>query len=956
MLERPVRMVASILLVLLAVTPLAAQSGTLQGTVSDSSGAALANASVSVEGTGLRGVTGSSGTYEVRGVPAGTHTVRARLIGYAASSASVTVRANDIVHHDFVLGRSTVQLAPIDVVIGSRARHTAAEELAVPVDVFPAERLQQQGTTETSVILQSVAPSINFPRQSVTDAGDIVRPFTLRGLSPDHTLVLVNGWRRHQTALVNNFTYGMGAGSSGVDLNALPASALDRIEVLRDGASAQYGSDAIAGVVNLVLKDGAFSPFLNGDVGRYVLDNYKDDGTTVNANGGWGIPLGRGSLGLFGEFRDRQPTNRAFPDPFEDAGTGVPDSIVNGQVVQKRNPVDQPNHHWGDGLEKDVLSFANFRMPVNEKGSNEVYAFGGYSHRDGTGNGYRRCAVDCASFITGRNWPDIYPLGYLPTIAGTATDYSAAGGLRGVVSGWNYELGAEFGHNDFEYNITNTLNASLGPCLSLVNCTSPAPGPDGVVGTADDPNIPNQTSFFAGRVLREEFVTALDIARPVNLGLPAPVNVAFGAAFRRERYAIRPGELASYIDGGHLPADSAGSDGVFGTADDDTHAPSGSQVFAGFTPSDATDQHRTNVGIYIDGESDLSRQVLADVAARFEHYSDFGSRLTGKAALRYQPSRRVTFRAAASTGFRAPGLSQAFFSKVVTNVIAGVVTDVGVFPVGHPASLALGSKPLRDETSVNFSGGLAVTPVENLTFTADYFHIRINHRILLGATFNDDATLQILANAGFSGIGGVQYFTNGLNTRTQGVDLTGELRVPAGPGGTLDLNASVNYTKNKITHVDPLPQVLVNAGSTVSGLLDSVTTIGIQDERPDWRGTFQANYTVGRFSTLGRFSYYGGFSSAQPGFCDLCRENYGGKGLVDAELGYRFNFVKLALGVRNLFDTYPDRPRSQVIVDSFGDTSQNFNDNFGTFPWAAASPFGYNGRFVYARTELQLTR
>jgi iron complex outermembrane recepter protein len=929
-----------------AAGQLVAQAGTLRGTVTDSSGAPLANASVTVEGTGLRASTGATGGYEVRGIPPGTHTVRVRLIGYQFASISVAVPPNDVARQDFSLGRSTVRLAPINVVVGSHSPHTAAEELAVPVDVFPAEQLQQQGSTETTVILQSVAPSINFPRQSVTDAGDIVRPFTLRGLSPDQTLVLLNGWRRHQTALVNNFTYGMGAGSSGVDLNALPASALDRVEVLRDGASAQYGSDAIAGVVNLVLKDGAFSPFLNGDVGRYTTDDYRDDGTTVNANGGWGIPLGRGSLGLFGEFRDRQPTNRALADPFEDAGTGITDSIVDGQVVQKRNPVDQPNHHWGDGLEKDVLSFANFRMPINERGTSEIYSFGGYSHRDGSGNGFRRCAVDCASFIQGRNWTEIYPLGYLPTISGTATDYSAAGGLRGAIGGWNYDLGAEFGHNDFEYNITNTLNASLGPCLSLDDCASPAPGPDRVVGTADDPNVPNQTSFFAGRVLREELVTALNIARPVSLGLPAPVNLAFGAAFRRERYAIRPGEVASYINGFHLRQDS--SDVARG----------GSQVFAGFTPDDSIDQHRTNFGIYADAETNLSSQVLADVAARFETYSDFGERLTGKVAVRYQPSQRITFRAAASTGFRAPGLSQEFFSKVkgVTNVIAGQAVDIGILPVDHPASLALGSKPLKEETSFNFSGGLAVTPANNLTFTADYFHIKINDRILLGATFDDDVSLQLLTDAGFGSLGGLQYFTNGLDTRTQGVDINGNLRVPAGPNGTLELNASVNYTKNKIIRVDPLPQVLVDAGSTEPGLLDSVTAIGIEDERPDWRGTFQANYTLGRFTSLGRVSYYGGFSSAQPGFCDLCRENYGGKGLFDAEAAYRFNLVKLAVGVRNLFDTYPDRPSSQVILDEFNDTSQNFNDNFGTFPWAAASPFGYNGRFVYARTEITLAR
>ncbi|HJR17764.1 MAG TPA: TonB-dependent receptor [Gemmatimonadales bacterium] len=928
-----VRTVACALTIAATASSLLAQSGTIRGAVTDSAGSSLSNAAITVDGTGLRTTTGNQGEYEIRGVPPGQRTVRARLIGFQAASADVTVGPGDEARQDFTLARSTVQLAPIDVVIGSRGRHTASEELAVPVDVFPATELQQQGSTETSVILQAVAPSINFPRQSVTDAGDIVRPFTLRGLSPDHTLVLLNGWRRHQTAVVNSFNYGMGAGSSGVDLNTLPSSALDRIEVLRDGAAAQYGSDAIAGVVNLVLKDGAFSPFVNGDVGRYVTADYPDDGTTVTVNGGWGVPIGRGSLGLFGEFRDRQPTNRAWADPFEDAVTGTPDVInEKGQVVQKNNPVPQPNHHWGDGLEQDILGFANFRMPVNEAGSSEIYSFGGYSHRDGTGNGYRRTAGN------NRNWQEIYPLGFLPEINGKPTDYSAAAGLRGVVSGWNYDVGGQFGHNHFDYNIRNTLNASLGPCLD----TPCAPGADRVLGTPDDPGIPNQLAFFAGRVLREEVVTGLNVARPVSLGLRAPVNLAFGVAFRRERYAIREGELASYINGFHLDQDSADV------------AASGSSVFPGFTPTDATDRNRTNFGIYADAETDLTPQLLANVAARLESYSDFGERLTGKLALRYQPSQRVTFRAAASTGFRAPGLSQIAFGKVTTNVIEGEFVDVGVFPVDHPAALALGSRPLEEETAFNFSGGVVVTPVPNLTITADYFHIRINNQILLGATFDDAVTVDILSAAGFSSIQAVQYFTNGLDTRAQGVDIAGNLRVPAGPGGTLDLTASFNVTRNTIRNVDPLPQVLVDAGSSEPGLLDSVTAIGIEDERPDWRGTLQANLTMSRLSALGRFSYYGGFSSAQPGFCDLCRENYGGKGLVDAEVGYRFNFFQLALGVRNLFDIYPDQPSSQVVVDTDGSTAKDFNDNFGIFPWAAASPFGYNGRYIYARTEIQL--
>ncbi|HEY7502517.1 MAG TPA: TonB-dependent receptor, partial [Gemmatimonadales bacterium] len=565
----------------------------------------------------------------------------------------------------------------------------------------------------------------------------------------------------------------------------------------------------------------------------------------------------------------------------------------------------------------------------------EIYSFGGFAHRDGTGNAYRRY------FDNARNWQEIYPLGYLPTFSSTATDYSAAGGLRGVVSGWSYETGVEFGHNNFDYDMTTTSNASLGPCLD-VPC---APGPDRVLGTADDPGIPNQTEFFSGRLLRDELIAAVNVARPVEVGLPAPLNLAFGAAYRREWYKIRPGETASWINGFHLDQDSAAI------------APSGSSGFPGFTPDNATERDRNNFGLYADAETDLTPKLLANLSGRFESYNDFGERLTGKLAVRFQPSRRLILRGAAGTGFRAPGLSQVAFNKVITNVIEDQFVEVGVFPVDHPAALALGARPLQEETSINLSAGLAFTPMDNLTVTADVFHIDIDDRIILGATFDDSVTVALLADAGVTGIGGVQYFTNGVDTRTQGIDITGNWRVPTGERGTLDLTGSVNYTHNEIRHVDSIPQVLRDAGSTEPGLLDTVTVIAIEDERPDWRTTLQANYTVGRVSALGRYSYYGGFSSAQPGFCDLCRENYGGKSLVDAELGYQFNLVKLAVGVRNLFDIYPDQPSSEVLVDPSdpdAGTSKDFNNNFGTFPWAAASPFGYNGRFAYARTEIQL--
>lgn len=923
-----------VLSVALSVRPLAAQGGVIRGRTADSAGTAVTRAAVTVDGTALRALSDDQGNYRLAGVGAGTWTVRVRLVGWVLQTARVTVSAGATVEQNFTLVAQPIGLAAIDVVVGSRARHSAAEELAVPVDVFPAEVIALQGTREVSQILQNLTPSVNFPRQTVTDATDVIRPFTLRGLSPDHTLVLVNGWRRHQTAVVNTFAYGTGAGSSGVDLNTIPASAIERIEVLRDGASAQYGSDAIAGVVNIVTREGPFAPFVSADFGQYLVPDYPNDGRTINVNGGWAFGLGRGSLALFAEVLDRQPTNRAWADPYEDSGTGLTDSVnAKGQVVVPRSGVPQPNHHWGDGLERDILTMANFRLPLNDTRTREVYAFGGYSSREGSGQGYRRYRS------SDRNWPSIYPLGFLPEFHPDVTDFSMAGGYRGTASGWSFDVGASFGHSGFVYNLRNTLNASLGPCL----VTACAPGADGIFGNLDDPGIPNQTSFMAGRLRRQEMSAGLNAARTMSVGLPAPLNVAVGAVFRRETYRITRGERASYIDGGDTT--QSGAD-----------APGGSQVFPGFAPTDEVDTSRTNVGAYLDLETNLTPLLLANAAARFERYSDFGSLLTGKAALRYQATPRLTLRAAGSTGFRAPGLGQINFSKVVTNVIAGVPEEIGIFPVGDSAALLLGARRLKQETSLNLSGGFAFTPRDGFTITADVYRITINDRILLGATFDDSVTFARLTAGGITGIAGVQYFTNGLDTRTTGLDLTADLRVPAGTG-TLNITGAFNVSKDTITRIDPLPAAL--AGSSEPGLIDSVTYIGITAERPDWRATLTTRYALGRFTVLGRASYYGRFSSAQPGYCDACRERYGAKTLFDTEVGYSLGRLALALGVRNLLNTYPDQPSSLTPTDPSDPSSDPvmlYNNNYGTFPWAAASPFGFNGRYVYARVQAQLER
>ncbi|HJU72341.1 MAG TPA: TonB-dependent receptor [Gemmatimonadaceae bacterium] len=898
-----------------------AQTGSVQGRVSDSTGAAIVSALLIVEGTGVRASSAGNGRYALGGVPSGARVVRVRALGYAQESVPVNVTAGRSTTLDIVLRRSAQTLAPITVVTGSRARHTAAEELAVPVDVFPVEELKATGTTETTQIVANLSPSVNFPKQAVTDATEIVRPFTLRGLSPDHSLVLVNGVRRHQTALLNVFSNGSAPGSSGVDLNAFPSSAIERIEVLRDGASTQYGSDAIAGVVNLVLKEGQFSPFLNMSIGQYNPGkNYPNDGRTEDVSGGVGFKVGRGSLGLFAQYMNRDATNRACPDGSFPDLNGLSDSVADCRVVVKRANVQQPNVHWGDGLERDIQTFANLRVPLNQSGTTELYAFGGWADRDGTGNGFFRKPLNS------RNWPEIYPTGFLPQFRPEVRDYSAAGGVRTNLSGWATDIGASYGYNSFQFNLENTLNSSLGPSLTVPT----APGPDGRLGTADDPGIPNQTRFDAGALKRGELTTTLSLSKPMDLGMPQPVNVAVGAAFRRESYEVIAGERASWIHGYHKTFDSSGV------------AQPGSSVFQGFAPTDQSDNSRNNVGAYVDLETNLNVNTLVNVAGRFESYSDFGEKFTAKAAVRYQPDRSFVLRGAVSTGFRAPGLQQSWYSHTTTAIQNGVLIEIGNFPVEHRASRIFGAKPLKEESTVNLSTGLAWTPINDFTVTLDYYHITIKDRILLGATFDgtsDTVVARILADSGLTTIAGVQFPTNALDTKTNGIDLTANYRLATGPG-TFDFNAQYNYTKNSITRIDDLPPILRGTNTIYTSLLDPVTINAVEANRPDSRASLSTTYNQGRVTAVGRVLYYGKFKD---GSLDGI-ETFGAKTLFDSELGYRWENIKIAVGARNLFNVYPD----QVTVEA--------NTNNGTFIYPGASPFGYNGRFIYARSELLLAR
>src|SRR5699024_8834842 len=510
------RILLTIIVLLIPLFALAQTSATLEGTVMDVEGQPLSGANVLLVESSQGAAADTDGYFEINNIEAGTYTLRITFIGYQALETELTFGSGETVKQTFKLELSAVKVEEVTVTIGSRAAHTAADELAVPVDVFTVAELEKTGTAKVGQMLQQVSPAVNFPKQTVADGMDALRSFTMRGLSPDHTLVLINGKRRHKSALVNRLGSGIQKGSSPVDMNAIPSSAIKRMEVLRDGAAAQYGSDAIAGVVNIELKDRPLPLTVEYQLGGHATDDYSNDGTTHDISASYGLPVGKeGHINLFGEIRYRDPTNRAGPDPRDQITEGDADIVLDmdgdgvNEVTEKNNPVSQPNFHWGNGESNNYYLWTDAAVPVGE--SAEVYAFGGYSYRNALGEGFYRRAKD------GRNWPQIYPKGFLPEFDVNTIDYSGSLGLRGMLSEWNYDLNIQTGSNEFEYNIDNTLNVTLGPDAT-------------------------QTSFYAGTVSFQQSHAMLDLSRTFDIGLAGPMNFAAGAVYRIDQYQIEAGE------------------------------------------------------------------------------------------------------------------------------------------------------------------------------------------------------------------------------------------------------------------------------------------------------------------------------------------------------------------------------------------------------------------------------
>ncbi|HUP44881.1 MAG TPA: TonB-dependent receptor [Thermoanaerobaculia bacterium] len=870
------RLAARGLVLLLAfAAPLSAQ--TIRGRVTlQADGAALPGVTVSAPDLNASTVTDAQGAYVLPvpgGAARGSVRVTAALQGFQSRTVTVDLTRGDTTQ-DFRLRVSFGQ----EITVGSRAIGAETEK-AVPVDVITAEQIAATPSTETNQIIQKMAASFNFPRPTITDGTDTVRPATLRGLGPDQLLVMMNGKRRHASALVNANS-SIGRGSSGVDLNAIPASAIHEIEILREGAAAQYGSDAIAGVINLVMKSDAEPLKVSVKAGMTT----HGDGEVIDTSlsGGW--RLGRGAIFATTEFRTRYETNRAGPDPRPQVSPGDAGN----------NPVSQPNHHWGDSYMRDWMAFANLNLPLSDDGRQILYAFGGYSVRHGSHGGFYRRALDA------RNHPEIYPLGFLPLIEPRVADDSLTAGLRGELATWFYDVSAGYGHNKFDFHVTDSLNASLGPAIP-----------------------PNQTKFYAGTLADDLLSVNADVSRQFRAGLAGPVNVAAGVEHRRDGFEMKAGEPASYVDGG-MPDQFGG------------RAAPGAQVFPGFRPSNEIDTSRNSNAVYVDVEGDVLETLRLGVAGRFEDFSDFGTTTNGKLTARYSPMPTLIFRGSASTGFRAPSLSQSYFSAVSTNFLRNPATgelepfEVGTYPVSSPIARALGAKPLEPETSRNYSVGVVVQPLANLEVTADFFRIEIEDRIVFSGNFTGPQVLPLISQFGVTG---ARFFTNAIDTETNGFDVVTNYQRGLGAWGRLDLSAAYSHSETNIVGDVATPPQLAGLGEV---LFDLIERRRVECGQPHDNIRLMESWNRGALNVTARQSRYGDYCSFTIAAVD--HQTYGAKWLADLEASYRWANYRFALGAENIFDVFPDEniPRS----------AQGFN---GIFRYPSHSPFGMNGTFFYTR-------
>jgi iron complex outermembrane receptor protein len=875
------------------------------------------------------------------------------------------------------------------IVTGTRRTDRTVADSPVPVDVFGAEAIANSGQTETNRILNVLVPSFNFPQPSIADGTDALRPATLRGLSPDQTLVLVNGKRRHVSALLNiNGT--VGRGSAAVDMNLIPGLAISRIEVLRDGASSQYGSDAIAGVINIQLRGANHGGRVTAMYGRYhttlndvanitglqtsagqpVLDpadnrvfaatadgeRHARDGRIATLAANIGLPFGpNGFLNLTAEYRDRNPTNRAGYDLRPNYNRPAPPAFDARELT-----FDRLEFRYGDAKTQDVNLFVNSGFELG--GGWEFYAFGSFGHRDGLSAANYRQQSAAANRDYGTLAPNQTPTaanfvpltqdGFLPFIDTTLEDYAGTAGIRGELAGWHTDFSIGYGHNSFDYTVRNSLNTSFGTA--------------------------SQSTFDAGGLRYGQTVANLDFSRQYEIGLATPLSVAVGFEYRNENFQIRPGDTQSFAAGPLFrasitttAANCTAQGGVFNAGTSVCSFPGrqaavGAQGFPGIPTASATDESRHSWAAYAELDANLFQGFTAVLAGRFENFSDFGSTVNGKLALRWEPVNGYALRGSISNGFRAPSLHQQFFTTTSTNFINGFPVDISTLAVNSPVARALGSRDLEPEESLNLSFGATANPMSGLTFTVDYYRIDIDNRIVLtenlgaagAGTAAVNAAVKALLDAnGFQSIGAARFFINGLDTRTHGLDAVASYRFRPG-FGTWTLTAAYNYNRTRIQRrINDLGPLATIPGIVLFGRVEGIR---FTDGQPRDKVVLSADGEFGNFGLTARTTRYGEVISpgataplADPLSLTLLGPDdihLGAKWITDLELRYRaFGRLDLAIGADNVFDVYPDRSPFGPRPASVGGV---YPINQYYLPYSGFSPFGFNGRFIYARASL----
>lgn len=965
------------------------------GVITDDSSEPLPGVSIIIKNTATGVVTDFDGNYSI--AANNGDILMISYVGFDTQEVTITGTTHNI---QMVSGVALDEV----MLVGSRNPNRTAVNTVAPVDIIDISKLASAGPQlSVTQILNYVAPSFSSNTQTVSDGTDHIDPAQLRGLGPDQVLVLINGKRRHTSSLVNvNGTPGRGA--VGTDLNSIPAASIKRIEVLRDGAAAQYGSDAIAGVINIVLKNSVNILTAAVTTGANMSKNANDhdggvDGEKTQIDVNYGVSLGEngGYINLTGSLTTRKRTSRAkdrtgqifhgynaiewgaFQDGFNltDLKTNVgaiqnyasqvsyfddqlQTDIANATTIEQLQGLlnfdnsDQElarrNQSRSDynmsvgqsGLEQGQF-MGNLSLPVGlEEDEAEIYAFGGMSYRHGDASGFYRTP----GHDSGRGNTLININGFLPNIESDIIDKSLSFGIRGLVKGWNVDLSNTWGKNTFGYNITNTTNFYL-------QSSSPS-------------------EFDAGLNGFQQNTVNLDVSKFYE-NMMSGFNIAFGAEYRLENYFIEAGELSSYakydINGEVMTAISSQDPSLQVTDFFGGQASAGAQVFSGFTPDNAIDARRNSLAFYADVEADVTEDFLMAIAVRYEDFSDFGNTVNGKLAMRYKIGDNFNIRGAASTGFRAPSLHQQYYSK--SNTLfndQGVAQEVGTFTNNSQVAKLFGIPELKEETSTNASLGFtAKLPSANLSFTIDGFFIAIDDRITYTGNFSSfdtededgnpinltDSQLQINEIFNNLGIGKAAFFANAIDTETKGIDLVVTHKANIGEG-KLTNNLAATYSRTYKIGDTKGSDLLTEAG-LLDNYFGESSRVYLELAVPRIKANLSHSLELGDWSVFLRNAFFGSvFDTGNLKDADdkVLTDEFGrdrvhpeiGSAIItDLTVAYSFtDAFKVTVGANNLLDVYPDE-----LPDYLTSSNQ--------FVYSRrVSQYGNNGRFVFARLSFNL--